>query len=256
MSRNSRKTHRNSRNNHNTNSGADTTKPSRVNKGRREVVEAEDEFDFEMLYHPPIRGMNAKQQEYINAINESELIFGTGAAGTGKTWIATAMAADMLRDKHIDRIILTRPMVEAGEKMGALPGEKEDKFAPYVEPFLDVFYERLGKSFTHYLIKRGAIVGYPIAFMRSKTFKNAWIICDEAQNTTPSQQELLLTRIGNGTKTIICGDRKQKDISTQSGLVDAANRLKHLSEVRVIEFGIEDCVRSGLVKKILRCYDS
>lgn len=257
MSRNSRKTHRNSRNNHNTNSGADTTKPSRVNKGRREVVEAEDEFDFEAtpIKCKPLTGKTPNQRSLMNAIENNDLIFAWGPAGTGKTYIPIAMAADMLKVGEIERIIITRPVVDAGEKLGYLPGDLNEKFSVYIDPHLEIFYERLGKSFTQYLIKRGKIVGKPLAYMRGSTFNDAFVVFDEVQNASPLQVELLLTRIGMGTKTVVCGDLRQKDISGASGLADALAKLQDVPGTSFVEFTMDDCVRSSLVRHIIKAYN-
>jgi len=204
----------------------------------------------------PIQALTKAQGAYINAILDNIITFGIGPAGTGKSYVAAGLAADMLREKKIDRIILTRPGVEAGEKFGFIPGELEEKYAPYIEPFRDILNERLGRSQVDYLIKHKRICAMPLAFMRGRTFKNCWAILDEAQNTTPGQMKLFLTRIGNNCKVIIDGDLEQKDIPTQSGLADAVNRLKHTKKVGLVEFTVEDIVRSGIVKDIIRAYSS
>jgi phosphate starvation-inducible PhoH-like protein len=204
----------------------------------------------------PIQALTKTQGAYINAILDNIITFGIGPAGTGKSYVAAGLAADMLREKKIDRIILTRPGVEAGEKFGFIPGELEEKYAPYIEPFRDILNERLGRSQVDYLIKHKRICAMPLAFMRGRTFKNCWAILDEAQNTTPGQMKLFLTRIGDNCKVIIDGDLEQKDILTQSGLADAVNRLKHTKKVGLIEFTVEDIVRSGIVKDIIRAYSN
>ena len=174
----------------------------------------------------PIQALTKAQGAYITAILENVITFGIGPAGTGKSYVVAGLAVDMLREKKIDRILLTRPGVEAGEKFGFIPGELEEKYAPYIEPFRDIFNERLGRSQVDYLIKHKRICAMPLAFMRGRTFKNCWAILDEAQNTTPGQMKLFLTRIGDNCKVIIDGDIEQKDITTQSGLSDAVNNLK------------------------------
>ena len=204
----------------------------------------------------PIQALTKAQGAYITAILENVITFGIGPAGTGKSYVVAGLAADMLREKKIDRILLTRPGVEAGEKFGFIPGELEEKYAPYIEPFRDIFNERLGRSQVEYLIKHKRICAMPLAFMRGRTFKNCWAILDEAQNTTPSQMKLFLTRIGDNCKVIIDGDIEQKDITTQSGLSDAVNKLKNTRKVGIVEFTVEDVVRSGIVKDILRAYST
>jgi len=204
----------------------------------------------------PIQALTKAQGAYINAILDNIITFGIGPAGTGKSYVVAGLAADMLREKKIDRILLTRPGVEAGEKFGFIPGELEEKYAPYIEPFRDIFNERLGRSQVDYLIKHKRICAMPIAFMRGRTFKNCWAILDEAQNTTPGQMKLFLTRIGDNCKVIIDGDIEQKDIPTQSGLSDAVSRLQHTKKVGIVEFTVEDVVRSGIVKDIIRAYSS
>lgn len=204
----------------------------------------------------PIQALTKAQGAYITAILENVITFGIGPAGTGKSYVVAGLAADMLREKKIDRIILSRPGVEAGEKFGFIPGELEEKYAPYIEPFRDIFNERLGRSQVDYLIKHKRICAMPLAFMRGRTFKNCWAILDEAQNTTPGQMKLFLTRIGDNCKVIIDGDIEQKDITTQSGLSDAVNKLKNTRKVGIVEFTVEDVVRSGIVKDILRAYST
>ena len=204
----------------------------------------------------PIQALTKAQGAYITAILENVITFGIGPAGTGKSYVVAGLAADMLREKKIDRILLTRPGGEAGEKFGFIPGELEEKYAPYIEPFRDIFNERLGRSQVDYLIKHKRICAMPLAFMRGRTFKNCWAILDEAQNTTPGQMKLFLTRIGDNCKVIIDGDIEQKDITTQSGLSDAVNKLKNTRKVGIVEFTVEDVVRSGIVKDILRAYST
>jgi phosphate starvation-inducible PhoH-like protein len=204
----------------------------------------------------PIQALTKAQGAYITAILENVITFGIGPAGTGKSYVVAGLAADMLREKKIDRILLTRPGVEAGEKFGFIPGELEEKYAPYIEPFRDIFNERLGRSQVDYLIKHKRICAMPLAFMRGRTFKNCWAILDEAQNTTPGQMKLFLTRIGDNCKVIIDGDIEQKDITTQSGLSDAVNKLKNTRKVGIVEFTVEDVVRSGIVKDILSAYST
>lgn len=206
----------------------------------------------------PLEPINIAQSYYMQSIEQSKITFSTGPAGTGKTYIAAAMAADALKNREIEQIIITRPAKEAvDEEMGFLPGELEDKYAPYLEPFLQALYERLGKSQTKAMIKSGRILPVPLGFMRGMTFKNAWVILDEAQNTTPAAMQMFLTRIGGNCKVIVDGDLKQTDIHGKSGLEDAIYKLTERRQVRGIqhvEFTIDDIVRSGIVKQIICAY--
>lgn len=207
-------------------------------------------------YHKAIKltPRTKAQKEYINLIYANELIFCTGSAGTGKTYVATSLACKALEEKLVDRIILTRPAVTSGENFGYLPGELKDKYAPYLEPFISIFHEHLGVSHTENLVSSGKIVAKPLAFMRGVTFSNSFIILDEAQNTTPEQMKLFLTRLGEGNKVIVDGDVEQKDIKVESGLSYAIRKLEHLPNIGVFTFGNADCIRSELVKKILESW--
>jgi phosphate starvation-inducible PhoH-like protein len=203
----------------------------------------------------PLLPLNQKQEDYIYLLKSKTIIFATGSAGSGKSYVAGAYASKLLEDKDIDTIVLTRALVEAGEKLGALPGEVKDKYAPYIEPYRDIFEDRLGKGFTKYLIDSEKIIGRPLAYMRSKTFHKSVVILSEAQNTTPDQMFLLLTRLGEGSILIIEGDIKQKDIRGVSGLEDALQVIGHLDSVGSVYFDTDDCVRSDIVKEILKAYE-
>lgn len=203
----------------------------------------------------PINARTETQHHYIHSIRNKLLTFGIGPAGTGKTWVCAALAAEALMNGTTDKIIVTRPVQEAGESLGFLPGEIENKFAPYFQPFLDVLEERMGKGHVKALIKSGRIEAQPLAYMRGRTFKNAWVILDEGQNTTPEQMKLFLTRIGDNAKVIVNGDFTQKDIRGFSGLEDAIGRLCRIGSCDVIEFERKDIVRSGLVQQIVDAYD-
>ena len=202
----------------------------------------------------PIKPMNDAQKRYINAINHHTLTFATGPAGVGKTWTCGALAAQALESGSVEKIIITRPAVEAGENLGFLPGEIEDKYAPYLTPMMQVFNERLGKSFTEYLIKSKKIEAMPIAYLRGVTFKNSFIILDEAQNTTPTQMKMFLTRIGENCKVVVNGDIAQKDIRGISGIEDAIEKLSYIPAIKVVNFSNDDVVRSGLVSEIVQAY--
>lgn len=204
----------------------------------------------------PLRPLNDAQYDYLHSINTNVITFAVGPAGTGKTYIAASHAAELLVSGDIDRIVMSRPNVEAGKGFGFLPGELEEKYRPYMEPMLDVLNERLGKTHTEYLLKRGSIQFKPLEFMRGKTFSKCFYILDEAQNTTPAQMKLFLTRIGEDCKVIIDGDILQKDISGPSGLLDAVQRLTHLNKIGIVEFKSSDCVRSGMCRDILEAYEN
>lgn len=204
----------------------------------------------------PIEAKTENQKRYINAIKSFVLTFATGPAGTGKTWLCGALAAQALESKRVDKIIITRPAVEAGESLGFLPGEKEEKFEPYVVPFKDVFCERLGLGFFEYCLKSERIEAAPLAYMRGRTFKNCFVILDEAQNVTPLQMKMFLTRIGENCIVVVNGDLRQKDIPGPSGLEDAVARLSHIPSVKLVNFTSADVVRSGLVQEIIEAYES
>jgi len=203
----------------------------------------------------PLRAKTPGQSRYLNAMKSHKVIFATGPAGTGKTYVAAAHAADLLKAKQIDRILITRPAVEAGEKLGFLPGEKEEKFDPYLAPFREVLNERLGASFVKLLIKEERIVAAPLAYMRGSTFKNAFVVLDEAQNTSPTQMKMFLTRIGENCTVVVNGDVTQKDIPGQSGLADALQRLLWIPNIAHVELSRGDIVRSGVVQEIVEAYE-
>ena len=221
-----------------------------------------DEQPLETMEHftkkrdtSPITPQTENQKRYLNAMKNFTLTFATGPAGTGKTWMCAALAAQMLENKEVEKIIITRPAVEAGESLGFLPGELEEKFDPYLTPFREVLNERLGKTHVDYLIKTGRIEASPLAYMRGRTFRNAFVILDEAQNTSITQMKMFLTRIGNDSRVVVNGDTAQKDIGGTSGLEDAVARFAYLPSVKHIAFRTEDVVRSGLVREIIEGYD-
>ena len=204
----------------------------------------------------PLRAQTPAQQCYINAIKNNSLTFGIGPAGTGKSYCAGALAAEALESGRIERIILTRPAVEAGEQLGFLPGELEEKYAVYIDAFRDILNERLGRGVVDYCLRHGRIVGAPLAYMRGKTFNNnTFVILDEAQNTTPAQMKMFLTRIGEDSKVVINGDIRQSDIRGPNGLADAIERVRGLPGVHIHAFERGDIVRSGLVRHILDRYE-
>ena len=205
----------------------------------------------------PLKPRTAAQRKYINAIRHHCLTFGLGPAGTGKSYCAGALAAEYLQAGQIERIIITRPAVEAGEKLGFLPGDLDDKFAAYIDAFRDILNERLGEGTVNYNLRHGRIVAAPLAFMRGKTFKDGtFVILDEAQNTSPEQMKMFLTRIGEDSKVVINGDINQSDIQGPNGLADAVNRMKDLRQIYIHEFDRDDIVRSGLVREIIDRYET
>ena len=203
---------------------------------------------------PPLQPLNDAQRKYLNSIKSNTITFGIGVAGSGKSYCAAGFAADQLRERKIDKILLTRPAVEAGEKLGFLPGLLSEKLEPYLAPFMEIFYERLGKSQTEYLVKHGRIEAAPLSFMRGRSFKNCIAICDESQNLSRNQMLMFLTRIGQNCKVIIDGDPQQTDIPGTSGLLDAVHRLRGVPSIGVVYFTADDIVRSGIIKDILLRY--
>ena len=204
----------------------------------------------------PIKAKNSAQQKYMTAIQSAPLIIATGPAGVGKTYICGSLACEALQNGDIDKIIITRPAIEAGASMGFLPGELEEKFAPFLAPFRDVLNERLGKSFVDYLVKNGRVEAAPLAYMRGRTFKNAYVILDEAQNTTPTEMKMFLTRMGQNCKMIVNGDISQKDIQGLSGLEDAIDHVSYIPTVALVKFSRADVVRSGLCQEIIESYEN
>jgi phosphate starvation-inducible PhoH-like protein len=203
----------------------------------------------------PLKPLNPNQGIYLDSIEINDLTFGLGPAGVGKTYLAAAWAAEQIRDKKFERLIITRPAVEAGESIGFLPGEMMEKFDPYFAPVRDVLQGRLGGSHVDAMLKGERIIVKPLAFMRGCSFKDAIVILDEAQNTTTSQMKMFLTRLGKGSKMIVNGDIKQTDLSGPNGLADATERLDGLARVGIITFTRDDIVRHGLVREIVDRYE-
>jgi phosphate starvation-inducible PhoH-like protein len=209
---------------------------------------------FESKVEKALELLTKAQGRYLESIKSNIISIGVGVAGTGKSYVALSYAAQLLQEKKISKIIVTRPAVEAGEEFGFLPGELDEKYAPYIDPIKDILNKRLGNSFTAYLFKRKIIEARPLAFIRGSTFDNSFVILDEAQNCTPIQMKMFLTRIGNDTKVVINGDIQQKDIKGASGLADAIVRLQSVKKVGIVNFEIDDIVRSGICKEIVRAY--
>jgi phosphate starvation-inducible PhoH-like protein len=198
-----------------------------------------------------------QQKVYIDSIRENDIVFGIGPAGTGKTYLAMAMAITFLLKKKVERIILTRPAVEAGERLGFLPGDLEQKVNPYLRPLYDALYDMLDHDYVLKLLSRDSIEVAPLAFMRGRTLNDAFIILDEAQNTTSEQMKMFLTRLGFNSKAVITGDITQTDLplTTRSGLVEASAILKNIKDISFIYFTEDDVVRHKLVSKIIRAYE-
>ncbi len=205
----------------------------------------------------PIKPKTLGQKNYVDSIRNKMITFGIGPAGTGKTYLAMAMAIKAFRQDEVARIILTRPAIEAGEKLGFLPGDLQSKIDPYLRPLYDALYEIMGAETFQKNSEKGLIEVAPLAYMRGRTLDNAFIILDEAQNTTPAQMKMFLTRIGFGTKVVITGDRTQKDLpkGAVSGLDVALNVLKKIDEIGFSELTARDVVRHPLVQKIVQAYE-
>lgn len=197
------------------------------------------------------------QRAYLEAMLKYDIVFGIGPAGTGKTYLAMAMAIHLLLNRAVSRIVLVRPAVEAGEKLGFLPGAIEDKVSPYLRPLYDALYDMLDLDKASKLIEKGAIEIAPLAFMRGRTLNDSFIILDEAQNTTTEQMKMYLTRLGYGSKTVITGDITQIDLPPQkvSGLVEALKILKDIEDIKIIYFSDKDVVRHRLVQEIIKAYE-
>ena len=214
---------------------------------------------FKQLIKTPRKSVIArseKQSEYIKALKENDIILSLGPAGTGKSFLAVSVAVTLLMEKKIERVILSRPAVEAGEKLGFLPGDMKEKVDPYLRPLYDALYELFGADKIDKKIETGEIEIAPLAFMRGRTLKNCFAILDEAQNATDTQIKMFLTRIGENSKLVVNGDPSQVDLinKSHSGLIKSKNILKDLKEIKIIEFDHNDVVRHPLVSKIIRAY--
>ena len=223
----------------------------------REIVEIDKEVICHTVSGKPVKPKTVGQKAYVDAMRKNMIVFGVGPAGTGKTYLAIAMAVQAFKNQEVDKIILTRPAIEAGEKLGFLPGDLQSKIDPYLRPLYDALYQIMGaESFVSHF-EKGQIEVAPLAYMRGRTLDNAYIILDEAQNTTPSQMKMFLTRIGFNSKCIVTGDKTQKDLpaGTQSGLDAALRILKKIDEIGIVELDKRDVVRHPLVQKIVEAYE-
>jgi phosphate starvation-inducible PhoH-like protein len=214
---------------------------------------------FQHLIKTPRKSVIArseKQSDYIKALKENDIVMALGPAGTGKSFLAVSVAVTLLMEKKVERVILSRPAVEAGEKLGFLPGDMKEKVDPYLKPLYDALYELFGADKIEKKIENGEIEIAPLAFMRGRTLKNCFAILDEAQNATETQIKMFLTRIGENSKLVVNGDPSQIDLinKKQSGLLKSKNILENLKEIKIIEFDHTDVVRHPLISKIIRAY--
>jgi phosphate starvation-inducible PhoH-like protein len=215
-------------------------------------------LDIQKTHHQPkqieLETLTPSQVKYLNSIKNNIVTIAHGSAGTGKSWCAATYASQQLLAKRYKKIIITRPAVECGEKLGFLPGDINEKYREYLTPLLSIFHKTFGHNYTEYLIKTKAIDARPLAFMRGTTFEDCIVILDESQNLSKEQMLMFLTRIGQNCKIIINGDTKQSDIRGTSGLEDAIKRIGNVDKVGVVEFTTDDIVRSGIMKDILIAY--
>ncbi|MCM1540304.1 MAG: PhoH family protein [Blautia sp.] len=232
-----------------------------ITMGMDEQEKVITEIDEDCICHTvngkPIKPKTLGQKAYVDAMRKNMIVFGLGPAGTGKTYLAMAMAVTAFKNEEVGRIILTRPAIEAGEKLGFLPGDLQSKVDPYLRPLYDALYQIMGADNFAKNMEKGLIEVAPLAYMRGRTLDNAFIILDEAQNTTPAQMKMFLTRIGFGSKVIVTGDSTQKDLSpgTNSGLDVAARVLAKIDDIAFCRLTNKDVVRHPLVQKIVKAYD-
>ncbi len=219
------------------------------------------EIDKELICHTnngkPVKPKTLGQKKYVDQIRNKMIVFGMGPAGTGKTYLAMAMAITAFKNEEVNRIILTRPAIEAGEKLGFLPGDLQSKVDPYLRPLYDVLYQVMGADSFQKNMEKGLIEVAPLAYMRGRTLDNAFIILDEAQNTTPAQMKMFLTRIGFGSKVVVTGDVTQKDLTpgVTSGLDVALRVLRNVEDIGICRLSSADVVRHPLVQKIVKAYE-
>ena len=221
------------------------------------MVEMDKDLICHTIYGKPLKPKTLGQKKYVDAIRDKMIVFGTGPAGTGKTYLAMAMAIDAFKKEEVGRIILTRPAIEAGEKLGFLPGDLQSKVDPYLRPLYDALYQIMGADSFMKNMEKGLIEVAPLAYMRGRTLDNAFIILDEAQNTTPAQMKMFLTRIGFGSKVVITGDETQKDLpkDVKSGLDVAFKVLSKVDDIAFCKLTSKDVVRHPLVQKIVQAYE-
>ncbi len=221
------------------------------------LIEIDSDTVCRTIAGRPIKPKTFGQKEYVDAIRDKMIVFGVGPAGTGKTYLAMAMAINAFKNNEVNKIILTRPAIEAGEKLGFLPGDLQSKVDPYLRPLYDALFQIMGAESFNANMEKGLIEVAPLAYMRGRTLDNAFIILDEAQNTTPAQMKMFLTRIGFGSKVVVTGDMTQKDLprDTVSGLEVANKVLSKVEEIKFIKLTNKDVVRHPLVQKIVKAYE-
>lgn len=221
------------------------------------IEQMQDDFICVNIAGRPVKPKTIGQKKYIDTIRKNTIVFGIGPAGTGKTYLAMAMAITAFKNNEVNRIILTRPAIEAGEHLGFLPGDLQQKVDPYLRPLYDALYDIMGVENFQKNMEKGAIEVAPLAYMRGRTLDNAFIILDEAQNTTPEQMKMFLTRIGFGSKAIITGDLTQVDlpIGKKSGIIDAVKILDSIEDIGICKLDNKDVVRHPLVQKIIGAYE-
>lgn len=221
------------------------------------IIDLDDNIICRTIMGKPVKPKTLGQKKYVDQIRDKMIVFGIGPAGTGKTYLAMAMAITALKNNEVNKIILTRPAIEAGENLGFLPGDLQSKVDPYLRPLYDALYQIMGAESFISNSEKGIIEVAPLAYMRGRTLDNAFIILDEAQNTTPAQMKMFLTRIGFGSKVIITGDRTQKDLprDTVSGLEIALKVLKDVEDISFVFLDNNDVVRHPLVQKIVKAYE-
>lgn len=222
-----------------------------------QILEIDKDIICRTITGKPVKPKTMGQKQYVDLIRKKMIVFGIGPAGTGKTYLAMSMAIQAFKSGEVSRIILTRPAIEAGEKLGFLPGDLQSKIDPYLRPLYDALYQIMGADSYLHNSEKGLIEVAPLAYMRGRTLDNAFIILDEAQNTTQAQMKMFLTRIGFGSKVIITGDQSQKDLPAGqvSGLDVALKVLKNINDIGICRFSNEDVVRHPLVQKIVKAYD-